>query len=74
MRFTTEAARARFASTVLYSNVPPEPFLDLGKVLASRMRELTGGRLWMGAHMRRGDCECTVQYHHLSCDRVVPLY
>jgi hypothetical protein len=62
MRFTTESARARFASTVLYANVPPQPFLDLGKVLASRMRELTGGRLWMGAHMRRGDCECTVQY------------
>ena len=73
MRFTTESARARFTSTVLFSNVPPQPFLDLGKVLASRMRELTGGRLWMGAHMRRGDCEC-VQYRLLSRDRVVPLY
>jgi hypothetical protein len=58
MRFTTGSARDRFASTVIHSNVPPKPILDLGEVLAARMRELTDGRLWMGAHMRRGDCEC----------------
>ncbi|KAI9439095.1 hypothetical protein H4582DRAFT_2056936 [Lactarius indigo] len=28
---------------------------DLAEVLSSRMRQLTGGRMWMGAHMRRGN-------------------
>jgi hypothetical protein len=42
---------------VVHAIVPPSWVFDLGEILASRMRELAGGRLWMGAHMRRGDCE-----------------
>lgn len=60
MRFTTVPARAEFASSVVHYNVPPKPILELGEVLAGRMRELNDNRLWMGAHMRRGDCECAV--------------
>jgi len=60
MRFTSDLARDKFASMVIhYSNTPPQPVSDLAEVLATRMRELTGGRLWMGAHLRRGDCKCT---------------
>ena len=57
MRFTTVPARVRFASSVIHYNIPPKPILELGEVLAGRMRELNDNRLWMGAHMRRGDCE-----------------
>jgi hypothetical protein len=60
MRFTTVPARAEFASSVVHYNVPPKPILELGEVLAGRMRELSDNRLWMGAHMRRRDCECAV--------------
>ncbi|KAI0308222.1 hypothetical protein B0F90DRAFT_1807467 [Multifurca ochricompacta] len=35
--------------------IPPYNVLDLAAVLADRMRQMVGGRLWMGAHMRRGD-------------------
>ncbi len=57
MRFTTELARDRYASTVLHSLIPPDKVFDLAEVLSSRMRQRTEGRLWMGAHMRRGDCK-----------------
>lgn len=30
----------------------------LAEALDSRLQELTEGRMWMGSHMRRGDCEC----------------
>jgi hypothetical protein len=42
---------------VVHSIVFPPKILALADVLATRMRELNGGRQWMGAHMRRGDCE-----------------
>ena len=57
MRFTTVPARVRFASSVIHYNIPPKPILELGEVLAGRMTELNDNRLWMGAHVRRGDCE-----------------
>ena len=57
MRFTEDRARAKFASTIVHAFVQPQPILVLGEILAARMRQLNGGRLWMGAHMRRGDCE-----------------
>ena len=56
MVFTEEIARKRYASKVVYSLIPPQKILDLAEVLSSRMRLLTEGRMWMGAHMRRGDC------------------
>ena len=67
MRFTTVTAHARFASSVLHYNIPPKPILELGEVLAGRMRELNDNRLWMGAHMRRGDCECCYSYRLRVC-------
>ncbi|KAH9980621.1 hypothetical protein BJV74DRAFT_887716 [Russula compacta] len=55
MRFTEDCGRARFARMVVHTLISPERVLDLGEVLAMRMRRLNGGRLWMGAHLRRGD-------------------
>jgi len=55
MRFTGPRGRANYASMVVHGIVPPRWVFDLGEILASRMRELVDGRLWMGAHMRRGD-------------------
>jgi len=57
MRFTEELGRSRYASTVVHSFIPPQKVFELADVLSSRMRSLTEGRLWMGAHMRRGDCK-----------------
>jgi hypothetical protein len=31
--------------------------MELSATMARRMQELVGGRMWMAAHMRRGDCE-----------------
>ncbi|KZV71332.1 hypothetical protein PENSPDRAFT_540994, partial [Peniophora sp. CONT] len=55
MRFTTEAGRRSFQDTVLNYLVPVDAVDELASKLASRMYERVGGRLWMGAHMRRGD-------------------
>ena len=57
MRFTEDAPRRRFANMVVHSITFPPKVLALADVLAARMRERNGGRQWMGAHMRRGDCE-----------------
>ena len=57
MRFTEDRARAKYASIILHAFVQPEPILALGELLAARMHQLNSGRLWMGAHIRRGDCE-----------------
>jgi hypothetical protein len=57
MRFTEDRARANYASMILHAIVQTQPILALGEILAARMRQLNGGRLWMGTHIRRGDCE-----------------
>ncbi len=57
MRFTGDSARSKYTSMILHSFVQPQPILALAETLAARMRQLNDGRLWMGAHMRRGDCE-----------------
>lgn len=31
--------------------------IELADELSNRMIEKAGGRMWMGAHMRRGDCQ-----------------
>jgi hypothetical protein len=54
MRFTEDQSRA---SMVVYELRLPPPVLALGEILATRMRQLSGGRLWMGVHMRRGNCK-----------------
>ncbi|KZV61938.1 hypothetical protein PENSPDRAFT_592125 [Peniophora sp. CONT] len=55
MRFTTLPAMQDFQRDVLYHLQPPQAVQDLAAELAARMTEKTNGRLWMGAHMRRGD-------------------
>ena len=57
MRFTEDNARFKYASMAVHAFIQPQPILALAEILAARMRQLNGGRLWMGAHMRRGDCE-----------------
>ena len=56
LRFTTPAALVDFQHFVLPDLVPIDALQDLAGRLATRMSERTEGRLWMGAHMRRGDC------------------
>ena len=56
MRFTEDRARSKYASMIVHAFVQPQAILALGEILAVRMRQLNGGRLWMGAHIRRGDC------------------
>lgn len=55
MRFSEESSRIRFATMVVHSFIFTPEILGLAEVIAGRMRELNDGRLWMGAHMRRGD-------------------
>ncbi|KIJ45168.1 hypothetical protein M422DRAFT_207427 [Sphaerobolus stellatus SS14] len=55
LRFTTAAARDEFANSVLHTLIPIPPVRDLTDKIAMRMRELCDGRMWMSAHMRRGD-------------------
>ena len=57
MRFTEDRTRLEYASMAVRTILQPQPILALGEILAARMRRLNGGRLWMGAHVRRGDCE-----------------
>ena len=57
MRFTEAPARNRYATMVVHSLIPPQMVFDLAEALAARMRLITEDRLWMGAHMRRGDCK-----------------
>ena len=57
MRFTEDRGRFEFASMAVHAFIQPQPILALAEILAARVRQLNGGRLWMGTHMRRGDCE-----------------
>ncbi|KAG8936607.1 hypothetical protein FRC02_000600 [Tulasnella sp. 418] len=55
LRFTTPTARDSFTRAVLYSMRPPANVRKLAQVLHDRMMQRVGGRMWMAAHMRRGD-------------------
>ena len=57
MRFTEDIERSKYASLAVHALIQPQPILTLAETLAARMRKLNNGRLWMGTHMRRGDCE-----------------
>jgi hypothetical protein len=57
MRFTEDGARFKYASMAVHAFIQPQPILALAEILVARMRQQNGGRLWMGAHIRRGDCE-----------------
>ncbi|KAG6331977.1 hypothetical protein ID866_7110 [Astraeus odoratus] len=58
--FTSTPARDVFARLVLYDMTHTNRVKQLAEAMDNRMRELVGGRMWMGAHMRRGDF---VRYH-----------
>ncbi|KAG6379179.1 hypothetical protein JVT61DRAFT_11621 [Boletus reticuloceps] len=55
LRFTSTPARDAFARLVLYQLSHIDSVMELSAVMARRMQERVGGRMWMGAHMRRGD-------------------
>lgn len=57
LRFTTAKARDAFSEMVLECFRPAERVMALARRIADRMTEANGGRQWMGAHMRRGDCK-----------------
>jgi hypothetical protein len=57
LQFTTPEARDAFSMMVLESFRPAEKVMALARRIADRMTEANGGRQWMGAHMRRGDCK-----------------
>ncbi|KAK0439464.1 uncharacterized protein EV420DRAFT_1583738 [Desarmillaria tabescens] len=55
MRFTTRSSLDEFAEMILHGIRPTEAVLSLVDIMVDRMYYLTGDRLFMGAHMRRGD-------------------
>lgn len=57
MFFTTPTARNGFTDIVLRQLVHVEAIRQLADAVAERMKELNGGRMWVAAHWRRGDCK-----------------
>ncbi|KZP05671.1 hypothetical protein FIBSPDRAFT_923145 [Athelia psychrophila] len=55
LRFTSAANRDVFSSLVLHSIRATQNVYDLADKLALRMFKMNEGRMWMSAHMRRGD-------------------
>ncbi|KAH7890025.1 hypothetical protein F5I97DRAFT_1800529 [Phlebopus sp. FC_14] len=60
LRFTSTIARDRFARLVLFEIQHTDRVKELAEAMDHRMRGMADGRMWMGAHMRRGDF---VRYH-----------
>ncbi|KAG2059987.1 hypothetical protein BDR06DRAFT_993662 [Suillus hirtellus] len=56
LKFSTLESRERYTQTVLYDFRLTDNVVELADLLSNRMVEKAGGRMWMGAHMRRGDC------------------
>ncbi|KII93203.1 hypothetical protein PLICRDRAFT_100474 [Plicaturopsis crispa FD-325 SS-3] len=68
--FTTTAARDEFTRITLHGMHAPDVLLNLAERLDKRMAAKNNGRMWMSAHMRRGDfaelgwaMEKTIQGH-----------
>lgn len=57
MRFTTRDALDEFVGLVLDGVRRIDAVSALADVMVECIYKLTEGRLWMGAHIRRGDCE-----------------
>lgn len=55
IRYTTAAARDAFANVVMRAIRPPERYRVVAERVATRMEERAEGRMWMSAHLRRGD-------------------
>lgn len=56
LRFTSTYNRDIFSRLVLYEMLHTDRVLDLANLFHERMSKRNGGRMWMAAHMRRGDC------------------
>lgn len=65
MLFTSTTGRDKFARLVLYEITHTDSVKELAEAMSDRMRDIVGGRMWMGAHMRRGDF---VRYHWVMHD------
>jgi len=55
MRFTEVSSHSKYAGMVVHDMRFPPKVFALAGALAARLRTINDGRLWMGAHMRRGD-------------------
>ncbi|KAG8918191.1 hypothetical protein FRC02_002550 [Tulasnella sp. 418] len=55
MRFITPGARDKIIEIVVHSIRSPDRVRMLAEKIHDRMMEKVGGRMWMAAHMRRGD-------------------
>ncbi|PBK95438.1 hypothetical protein ARMGADRAFT_926365 [Armillaria gallica] len=55
MRFTTRPALNEYLHVVLHDIRHIDAVLSLADLMVQRLYDLVGGRLWMAAHMRRGD-------------------
>ena len=56
LRFTSIDNRDMFSRLVLHEVHPPSKVYELARILVARLKMRTDGRMWLGAHMRRGDC------------------
>lgn len=64
--FSTFNSRERYTQTVLYDFRLTDDVIELADQLSNRMIEKAGGRMWMGAHMRRGDCQSPYVLEYLD--------
>ncbi|KZP31372.1 hypothetical protein FIBSPDRAFT_724960 [Athelia psychrophila] len=55
LRFTTPEGRDKFSRLVLHELRPIDKVFELAELLDERMLALNSGRMWVAAHMRRGD-------------------
>ncbi|KAK0195014.1 hypothetical protein F5146DRAFT_922886 [Armillaria mellea] len=55
MRFTTRSALNEYLHVVLNDIRHIDAAISLADLMVQRLYDLVGGRLWMAAHMRRGD-------------------
>lgn len=58
LRFTTRAALDDYMRLTLHDLRYIEKLQIVARRAGARMSEKVGGRMWMAAQMRRGDCLC----------------
>jgi hypothetical protein len=51
-----------FQDLVVHHVVPIDKVYELARKLGLRMSAINNGRQWMAAHLRRGDCRCTIRF------------
>jgi ribosomal protein S27AE len=65
MRFTSSAARDAYTQIGLYAMRAPEKYWHVAARVEAHMRAKCGGRMFMAAHIRRGDCESSFSIYHV---------